>query len=87
MREMAQYTRVPPAGRIDRLLKFNERLRTSADSNRHLIEWDLALDPQLVKIPARILPYPDVVFGEGRRYLCKTYPLLTFTELNFLRSS
>lgn len=68
MREMAQYTKVAPAGRIDRLLAFNKRLQQSNESSRHLIEWNLGLDPELIKIPARILPYPEIVFGNNRKY-------------------
>lgn len=68
MREMAQYTKVSPAGRIERLLAFNQRLRQSNDSARHLADWSLGLDPDLVKIPARILPYPEILFGNEKKY-------------------
>lgn len=68
MREMAQYTKVAPAGRIDRLLAFNRRLQQSNESSRHLTDWSLGLDPELVKIPARILPYPQIIFGNDKRY-------------------
>ena len=68
MREMAQYTKVAPAGRIDRLLAFNQRLQQSNESSRHLTDWSLGLDPELVKIPARILPYPQIIFGNDKRY-------------------
>lgn len=67
MREMAQHTRVAPNARIERLLKFNERLRTSPESARQLNEWNLGLKPELVRIPARILPYPALVFGNDRK--------------------
>lgn len=67
MREMAQYTKVGPAARIDRLLNFNQRLQQSKDSAKHLNDWNLGLDPKLLQIPARILPYPDIVFGNERK--------------------
>lgn len=68
MRDMAQYTKIAPSGRIERLLIFNRRLRQSPDSSKQLKDWDLELDPELIKIPARILPYPDIVFGNNRKY-------------------
>lgn len=67
MKDLSQHTQVGPASRIDRLLAFNRRLSQSQDSARHLSDWSLGLDPTLVKIPARILPYPDLVFGNDRK--------------------
>lgn len=67
MREMSQHTKVGPAARIDRLLAFNRRLKNSPDSSRHLVDWDLELDPTLIRIPARVLPYPSITFGGDRK--------------------
>lgn len=67
MREMSQHTKVGPAARIERLLKFNQRLQNTPDSLRQLTDWNLGLSPELVKIPARILPYPEIVFGNGKK--------------------
>lgn len=67
MKELAQHTKIGPASRIDRLLTFNRRLANSPDSLRPLNEWNLALEPELVKIPARVLPYPDIVFGNDKK--------------------
>lgn len=67
MREMSQYTKVGPASRIDRLIAFNRRLQNSPESSRHLTDWSLGLDMDLIKIPARILPYPQIVFGDNKK--------------------
>lgn len=67
MRELSQHTKIGPAARIERLLIFNQRLTNSPDSFRHLTDWNLGLKPELVKIPGRILPYPDIVFGDGKK--------------------
>lgn len=67
MKELSQHTKIGPASRIDRLLQFNRRLANTPESLRHLTEWNLGLEPELVKIPARVLPYPDIVFGNGRK--------------------
>lgn len=64
---MATHTKVGPAARIDKLLTFNKRLQNTPDSLRQLTDWNLALNPELVKIPARILPYPEIVFGNGKK--------------------
>lgn len=69
MREMAQYTKIGPSDRVQRLLTFNRRLAQSHESANHLREWDLGLDPELVKIPGRIMPYPELTFGNGRKYV------------------
>lgn len=67
MRELSQHTKVGPASRIDRLLAFNRRLSQSQDSARILNDWNLVLDPNLIKIPGRVLPYPSLVFGGDRQ--------------------
>lgn len=67
MKELNTHTKIGPANRIDRLLAFNKRLANSQESSRHLTEWNLALKPELVKIPARVLPYPDIMFGGGKK--------------------
>lgn len=69
MREMSQHTKVGAGVRIDRLLAFNQRLQQSQESSAVLRSWSLALDPDLVKIPARILEYPNIVFGNDRVYV------------------
>lgn len=67
MKELSQHTKIGPVSRVERLLQFNRRLANTPDSSRHLTEWNLALEPELVKIPARILPYPDILFGNAKK--------------------
>lgn len=67
MRELSQHTKIGPASRIDKLLQFNQRLANSTESSKHLIDWNLGLEAELVKIPARVLPYPDIVFGNNKK--------------------
>lgn len=64
MRDMAQFTHLPPAARIERLLNFNERLRSSKRAVQLLSDWNLGLEKNLLEIPARILPYPKIIFGK-----------------------
>lgn len=67
MRELSQHTKVGPSSRCEKLIAFNRRLAAAPKSAKHLTDWKLALDPNLVKIPARILPYPDLLFGNDRK--------------------
>lgn len=67
MKELSTHTKIGPASRMDRLLAFNQRLANSNDSARHLVDWNLQLEPDLVKIPARVLPYSDILFGNGKK--------------------
>lgn len=63
MRELSEVTRVGPADRMKRLVKFNKRLADTDDSIKVLKNWNLELDPQLITIPGRILPSPKLLFG------------------------
>lgn len=67
MKEINRYTKIGPDSRIERLLKFNERLRNCPESMEPLSRWNLELESNLVEIPARILPYPQLVFGNNRK--------------------
>lgn len=67
MRELSEHTKIGPKSRIERLLQFNQRLASSQDSSSHLAEWNLGLASELVKIPARILPYPDILFDNNKK--------------------
>jgi aubergine-like protein len=65
MRAMADHTRLPPRGRIERLLKFNQRLQESKDSSQVMAQHNLALDRLLVRIGGRMLPQEKMLFGQG----------------------
>lgn len=67
MKEMAQHTKLGPQSRIDALLKFNHRLALCPKSKEVLKDWGLKLDPELVKIPARIMAYPSLIFGNDNK--------------------
>ncbi|PBC29299.1 Protein piwi [Apis cerana cerana] len=66
MRTLAEYTRVSPAARIDKLMVFNRRLRDKPSIVRELNEWNLHLDEKLVDVPARFLQPEKIVLGSGR---------------------
>lgn len=66
MRTLAEYTRVSPAARIEKLMVFNRRLRDKPSIVGELNEWNLQLDEKLVDVPARFLQPEKIVLGSGR---------------------
>lgn len=66
MSALAQHTRVNPANRIQKLMKFNERLHRTPQVVEELTKWNLQLDRRLVDIPARILPPEKIIFANNQ---------------------
>jgi aubergine-like protein len=61
MRSMSEHTRLNPDRRIERLLKFNERLQTSSESQEVFKNWQTELDRSLVEFQARQLK-PEMIY-------------------------
>lgn len=55
-RAVAAHTRINPHARIQKLLEYNSRLSRTPASTAILTEWNMRLDPNLIELPARILP-------------------------------
>lgn len=66
MKELGQYTKIGPGTRMERLVTFNRRLRECPESRQILDRWNLELESELIKIPARVMPFPKLVFGGNR---------------------
>lgn len=67
MQNVARYTRVGPADRIQKLLAFNRRLQTTERSVQCFRDWSLTLSDKLVEIPnARELPAEMIQLGNGK---------------------
>ncbi|OXU31859.1 hypothetical protein TSAR_014087, partial [Trichomalopsis sarcophagae] len=65
MSALAQYTRVSPRERIQKLMKFNTRLHSVPNVVTELQNWNLKLDKQLVTLKGRVLP-ADTIFYHDR---------------------
>lgn len=63
MRDVAQYTRVEPSGRIQKLLAFNQRVQSTPDSVAQLNNWHLNLEPNLLRLTGRTLPPQEIKFN------------------------
>lgn len=66
MQATAAHTRVGPAGRIERLLSFNQRLRQTPESIACFNDWMLNLKTDLVDVTARQLPPEIITLGDNR---------------------
>ncbi|KAL0280141.1 UNVERIFIED_CONTAM: hypothetical protein PYX00_001523 [Menopon gallinae] len=67
-RGLSEQTRINPAERIERLLKFNRRLQENRNIVQEFKHWDMTLDKDLVRIPARELDPENIVVGGGVKF-------------------
>ncbi|XP_058800453.1 WASH complex subunit 4-like [Phymastichus coffea] len=65
MKALAQYTRVSPADRIDKLKNFNDRLYSVKQVVEEFKSWNLELEKTLIKVPARVMPCDRINYGNG----------------------
>ncbi|CAL1675441.1 unnamed protein product [Lasius platythorax] len=70
MRALATHTRVSPAARVEKLMRFNDRLRQETKVIDELKDWNMKLDRSLVEVPARILSSEKLVFGNNSKISC-----------------
>lgn len=64
MAALAKFTRVSPADRIKKLMNFNRRLYSVQNVVDEFKSWNLELDRDLVRIPARVFPPDRINFGQ-----------------------
>lgn len=63
MKDVSNHTRVGPASRIQKLLKFNQRIQTTPASIQCFRDYGLELNRDLVTISARQLPMRMIQLG------------------------
>lgn len=66
MRAVADYTRLSPAARLQRLISFNERLRQTNGSKENFKEWNFELDKNLIEVSGRCLQNESIYFGNNK---------------------
>jgi aubergine len=66
MKAMSEYTRLGPSQRIEKLRRFNQRLRSTKESDQVFRDWSMKLDPQLVEFDGRLLERQTLKFGQGK---------------------
>ncbi|XP_072749507.1 piwi-like protein Siwi [Anoplolepis gracilipes] len=70
MRALATHTRVSPESRIEKLIRFNDRLRQEARVTDELKDWNMRLERNLLEVPARILPPETLTFANNYTIPC-----------------
>jgi len=63
MSSLATETRLHPGKRIEKLLRFNQRLHNVPAIRQELSQWNLELDNKLLEIPGRQLDPERLYFG------------------------
>lgn len=55
-KELTQKTQQNPKQRVETLLKFIKRVKTTPEVSAELSRWDLSINPDLVRLKGRLLP-------------------------------
>ncbi|KAL0122352.1 hypothetical protein PUN28_007227 [Cardiocondyla obscurior] len=64
MKALGAYTCLSPDARINKLLKFNSRLREEPKVIQEFKDWNMTLDRSLVEVPGRVLPSSQLTFSK-----------------------
>ncbi|XP_046741985.1 piwi-like protein Siwi [Diprion similis] len=67
MKALSDHMRVGPESRVQKLLAFNQRLRSQPDVCTDLKDWNLSLSDKLIDIPGRIMPSEKIIFGREKK--------------------
>lgn len=65
MRDVAQYTRVDPRSRQERLRDFGRRICESKETQATMTEFGLSMGQQLQTLKGRLLPPEKILFGNN----------------------
>ncbi|XP_070495735.1 uncharacterized protein [Chironomus tepperi] len=66
MKAMADYTRMDPKKRVERLMKFNDRMLSTQKSAEIFDQFQTKLQPRLVELTGRQLDQETILFGNGK---------------------
>lgn len=65
---MKPYSQMVPRVRKERLLAYNQRVRTTPESIQVVKEWKLDLDPRLVDVEGHKLAPERLLFADNREH-------------------
>lgn len=68
MKALGDHTRVDPHRRIEKLIKFSQRLSEKKEILEELKQWDLQLANNLIEFSGRILPVERMCGGQDKSY-------------------
>lgn len=63
MKALAVHTCISPESRIDKLMRFNNRLRQESKVLQEFKDWNMTLDRTLLEVPGRVLPQERLIFA------------------------
>uniref|UniRef100_A0A336MFC3 CSON014098 protein n=1 Tax=Culicoides sonorensis TaxID=179676 RepID=A0A336MFC3_CULSO len=67
MQDVAKFTRIGPAERVQRLLRMNERIRKAEGSKKVMNDWEISLDSKLIEFQGRELQPENILYGSQKR--------------------
>lgn len=67
MRDISNHTRVPPDIRGKELEKFISDASSNPEVSEALKEWGFSINPDMLEIPARVLPPETIIFRNKRQ--------------------
>lgn len=66
MKDLAAHTKLSPLQRVGAFKKFVENVNNNAQAKEVLSQWGLSLDPEPMKITARLLDEERIIFGRSK---------------------
>jgi len=66
MKALSAHTCISPAARIDKLMRFNSRLRQEPKVIQEFKDWNMTLDRNLLEVPGRILTGEKLLVANNR---------------------
>lgn len=71
MKDVAEYTRVTPAQRMNALRTYLKNVANSAEAQQILGNWGLKLDENTINLEGRLLGNETILFGDGQEFKCR----------------
>ncbi|KRT80752.1 hypothetical protein AMK59_5119 [Oryctes borbonicus] len=68
MKDVAQFTRITPAQRLQALKKYVNNVKTNEKARKILSDWGMNIENATIDLNARILTPEIIIFGEGVRH-------------------
>lgn len=66
MKALGEYTRMSPNHRVDRLLKFAQRLKDTPESKSVMDKFGVKMEPNLMVVQSRLLAPEQIRFGDNK---------------------
>lgn len=68
MKDLATFTKITPFQRVEAYKRFVENVNNNAEAKAFLTNWGLRLDPEPLKMMARLLGEEKIIFGRDKEF-------------------